>query len=110
MDFYRKKGQQCDELIGKLKQSYQSRVEYAETRLIEIADDRERLATFKLQTGISDEEISHLITLANAKHDILLYTLLFNALFLSKKGLIDMASPVFKAFLQSLLPKTPQTV
>jgi len=80
---------------------------------------REDIAKFKSQIGITDEEIANLIKLTEKEDrdddfgpdiDFYLYTGLFNALVLSKQGIVDMQSPAFKALLKSLFPDSPATL
>jgi hypothetical protein len=89
--------------------------------LSKIAEDRAAVASLKVQTGIADEAIFHLIGLATPQDrrsddsseplfDYHFYTGLFLALYLEKKGYVAMHSPAFKGLLKSLFPDKPDSV
>lgn len=118
-DYSKRIFSRCQGLTQELRESYEERVKQADNTLLNIARDKLSVASLKEQTGITDEEIAHLIELTsyedrNSDFDpgiyFQLYNCLFNALVLEKQGKINMHSPVFKAFLKSLFPRTPDTV
>jgi len=87
-----------------------------EKSLQHIEDSKTEVTSLKRQTGITDEEMSHLFDIAVYKdmekdylgffwYDKTFYITLLNALILDKEGKIDMHSSAFKGLLKSLFPE-----
>ena len=118
-DRYERKVQHCQRLTDSLGQSYEEKSKRADENIRKVRKYREDIAKFKSQIGITDEEIANLIELTKKEDrdddfgpeiDSYLYTGLFNALVLSKQGIVDMQSPAFKALLKSLFRDSPATL
>lgn len=117
-DYHERQVQRTQRLTQGLAQSYKEKLQRVEVTLKKITDQRAAVASFKEQTGITDEEIAHLIELATPEDredddrmiDSHLYIGLFNALVLEKQGVIDMHSPAFKSLLKSVFPGNPESV
>lgn len=118
---YHERQVQCAKrLIQELAQSYREKIKVADETLEDIAKKRQALASLQEQTGITNEEVAHLIELATPEDgkdnngfnliDAHLYTGLFNALVLEKQGMVDMHTPAFKELLKSLFPGRPDRV
>lgn len=118
-EYYNRQVESAERLTRGLAQSYRERIEEINAALQDIAENKKAVALLKAQTGITDEEIAHLIDLTKGadsdddsgpRLDSHLYTGLFNALVLEKQGVVNMHSPAFKGLLKSLFPGKPDTV